>query len=269
MTSVNFLRLPSHGRLAAWRARPSHPAAGRQGRAAASRSSRPAAAQRATEVLAHDLNNLLAVILAANEVLALDLPVGSYNHELAQVGQGAAERAALLLARWPGRSGPRRPVGIASDAGEAIRLTARLVRLSATDAVRIQCDINERNTACVADRLALESALLNLCLNACHAMPQGGVLTLSADITGPDVVIRVSDTGCGMSPEVLARATEPGFTTRSNCGGTGLGLASVEDFARRWGGHLELASRVGRGATVTLRLPRAPDGDAPPPPATP
>ena len=125
MTSVNFLRLPSHGRLAAWRARPSHPAAGRQGRAAASRSSRPAAAQRATEVLAHDLNNLLAVILAANEVLALDLPVGSYNHELAQVGQGAAERAALLLARWPGRSGPRRPVGIASDAGEAIRLTAR------------------------------------------------------------------------------------------------------------------------------------------------
>lgn len=229
------------------------------------RQPRPAAAARATEVLAHDLNNLLAVILAANEALATDLPAGSYNHELAQVGQDAAERAALLLARWPGGSGPRRPVGTASDAGEAIRQTARLARLSATDAVRIQCDINERNLACLADRPALDSALLNLCLNACHAMPQGGVLTLSADVVGSDVVMRVSDTGCGMSPEVLARAAEPGFTTRGDRGGTGLGLAGVAEFARRCGGQLKLASRTGRGTTVTLRLPRSLDGDAPPP----
>lgn len=225
---------------------------------------RPAAPPSATDVLAHDLNNLLAVIVAANEALALDLPAGSYNHELAQVGQDAAERAALLLARWPSHLGPQGLVETASDAGAAIRQTARLARLSATDAVRIQCDIDHRNLACAADRPALESALLNLCLNACHAMPQGGVLTLSADIVGPDVVMRVSDTGCGMSAQTLAQAVEPGFTTRRDQGGTGLGLAGVADFARRSDGQLELASRVGRGTTVTLRLPRAVDCDEPP-----
>ena len=113
------------------------------------------------------------------------------------------------------------------------------------------------NTDYLADRGALESALLNLCVNAGHAMPGGGVMTLSAGVSGDTVVLSVRDNGCGMSAEVLARATEPYFTTRRGQGGTGLGLAGVRAFAERSGGRFELASRSGQGLTATLVLPCA------------
>lgn len=255
-----FLSPPPHGRLAAWRARPPRPASVRRGSAPEQRRPSAAAERRTTDLLTHDVNNLLAVIVAASETLALSLPAGSYSHELAQVSQDAAERAAAMLAQAAGRQGLSPLPMETCDAAAAIRVVARLAQMSGADAIRIQCDIGDGDLACGTDRRGLESALLNVCLNACHAMPKGGVLTLSADICGADVLLRVSDTGCGMSPGTLARATERGFTTRRSDGGTGLGLTGVAEFARRHGGRLALASRKGRGTTVTLRLPRVADG---------
>jgi signal transduction histidine kinase len=122
---------------------------------------------------------------------------------------------------------------------------------------------------CRADRAGLESALLNLCVNAGHAMPKGGAIqvsaipaVLSAETAqalglqaGCYAALSVRDPGVGMSPKTLARATEPYFTTRKGRGGTGLGLAGVKAFAEDAGGALKLASVEGHGTTATIYLP--------------
>ena len=209
-----------------------------------------------TGVLTHDLNNLLNVILAASEALAQGLPAGSDGHDLAQVSQDAAERAAELVRRLLELSEPAAERTGVCDAADALACTARLAALSTPADVTVTCEGVDLPLTCAVDRCALESALLNLCINAGHAMPTGGALFLSAAVVGDDIVLGVRDTGCGMSPAVLARATEPYFTTRRGQGGTGLGLAGVRAFAVRSHGRFELASREGQGVTATLVLPR-------------
>jgi two-component system CheB/CheR fusion protein len=126
------------------------------------------------------------------------------------------------------------------------------------------------------DPTQLQSALVNLALNARDAMRDGGTLTLATTtehLTGADqplglaagtfVMVAVDDTGHGMPPEVLERAFEPMFTTKGVGAGTGLGLSMVYGFAKQSGGHVTLRSKVGRGARVTLYLPAAePDAAA-------
>ena len=230
-----------------------------------------AALQRQAGVLAHDFNNLLAVILAANEALASRLPEGSDGRELAELSQDAAERGAELLQRFVDltRPGPA-PAPARVDGAEAVCCAARMARLSAPRGVTVTATASEASLLCSAPRIDLESALLNLCVNAGHAMPDGGDMVVAADgvelgpigaadlglSPGRYVAFSVSDTGVGMSPQVLARATEAHFTTRAACGGTGLGLSSVQDFARRAGGALRLVSTEGRGTTAIIYLPR-------------
>ena len=216
---------------------------------------RDEALHRETAILVHDLNNLLGAILNANELLAERLPAGSEQAELAEISQHAAQRSAELLRRLLDLSAPKASADC--DARKAVQATLQLAALSIPTGVVIASKITEADLRCAADRGALEQALLNLCVNAGHAMPAGGALTVSATTEGGDVVLSVRDTGCGMSPATLARATEAYFTTRQGRGGTGLGLSGVQDFARRSGGRLELSSEEGRGTTATLRLPRA------------
>jgi two-component system cell cycle sensor histidine kinase/response regulator CckA len=122
----------------------------------------------------------------------------------------------------------------------------------------------------------LEQALMNLILNARDAMPGGGRVTiettnatLDSQPTGPlrAVVVRVTDTGCGMDAATLSRAFEPYFTTKPPGRGTGLGLATVFAFVTQSGGHVEATSEVGRGSTVTIYLPHADDAGETVPPA--
>lgn len=225
------------------------------------------ALQRETGVVAHDLNNLLNVILAANEAIAEAAP--SDAAELAKMSQDAAETAGALLRRLSTLSEPEHAPPV--DGGAATRSVARLARLSTPASVMVEAQAAEEPLPCAVDGAGLESALLNLCVNAAHAMPAGGCLRLSArraDLDGATAramrlapgayaALAVTDTGVGMAPEVLARATEPFFTTRRGRGGSGLGLASVADFVRRAGGRLVLESEVGRGTTATLWLPLA------------
>jgi len=112
----------------------------------------------------------------------------------------------------------------------------------------------------MGDANQLELAVLNLSINARDAMPDGGILTIATAIAAdePNVVrIAVSDTGCGMSPEVLERAFDPFFTTKPAGKRTGLGLSQVYGIAKQSQGDVTLESEIGKGTTVTMRLPRA------------
>jgi signal transduction histidine kinase len=209
-----------------------------------------------TGVLAHDFNNLLGVILCASEALAQQLPEGSEGRELARLSQDAAERGAELLRRMIEAS---RPVDGSCDAAEAVRATARRARLAMPEGVAVEVSLEAGPLPCAGDRSDLESAILNLCVNAGHAMPDGGELAITGRREGKMVALSVRDTGVGMSPKVLAQATDPWFTTRPGRGGAGLGLSGADAFARRCGGRLALASRKGRGTTATLYLPFAAD----------
>jgi len=230
------------------------------------------ARRRQADILVHDFNNLLNVILAANEALAASLPRGSDNYELARISQEAAEKGAELLQRIAELARPAEPSREEMvDAAEVAVATARLAQVSTAATVTVVALALPEPMACRADRGGLESALLNLCVNAGHAMPRGGAVQIAATprtlggaqasalglAPGRYVAFSVIDAGVGMSPEVLARAAEPYFTTRAGRGGSGLGLAGVRDFARRAGGALKLVSEVGRGTTATVYLPRA------------
>lgn len=230
------------------------------------------ALHRQTSVLAHDFNNLLGVIIAANEALAARAPAGSDAYELAQIGLDAAEKGAELLARIAALSAPpTQPAETTVDGAEALVAVTRLANVSTAADVTVVAMAMPALLACRADRAGLEAALLNLCVNAGHAMPKGGAIQVSASAahlepeaaeavgleTGVYAAFAVRDPGVGMSPQTLARATEPYFTTRKACGGTGLGLAGVRAFAEAAGGALKLVSAEGRGTTATIYLPLA------------
>ncbi|WP_293899253.1 ATP-binding protein [Phenylobacterium sp.] len=230
---------------------------------------RLAALHRQAGALVHDFNNLLTVILNANEALAAQLPQGSTGRELAEAAQAAAERGAELVGRLLDLS--QDPAQGPVDCAEAVAATARRARLAAPRSVTVEVRLTDAPLMGAVDGAGLESALLNLCVNASHAMPAGGVMTLTAQArtldaacaqglalaAGRYIVVTVSDTGVGMSQEVLARATEPFFSTRCGRGGTGLGLCGARDFVEAAGGRLVLASREGHGTTASLYLPHA------------
>lgn len=230
---------------------------------------RLAAMHRQAGALIHDFNNLLTVILNANDALSAELAEGSLGQELAQVSTAAAEQGAVLVRRLMDISEGRRTAPV--DCAEAVAATARRARLAAPRSITVEVRLTDAPLLVALDGAGLESALLNLCVNASHAMPAGGTIMLTAQrwtlaetearglalVAGRYIVISVADTGVGMSPEVLAQATEPFFTTRRGRGGTGLGLSGVRDFAEASGGRFVLTSREGRGTTARLYLPCA------------
>jgi signal transduction histidine kinase len=236
----------------------------------ASAAARLDALHRASGALTHDFNNLLGVILSASERLAGELAAGGEQQKLALLTLEAAERGAELLRRTLSLGhDAETPAATALDANVSIATVRRMARQAIPANVRLRATGAAEPLSCQADRTGLEMALLNLCLNAGQAMCAGGSLFLSArmaHISGFDarrmglepgdyVGFTVRDTGPGMSPETLARATEPLFTTKAT--GTGLGLSSVRDFAASCAGALSLWSREGQGTSATLYVPAA------------
>ena len=219
--------------------------------------------------LAHDFNNLLMGISGSLELLEKRLSQGRLDVDrYISAAQGGARRAANLTQRLLAFSRRQtldpRPI----EPSRLIAGMAELIERSTGPDVELVVRNAPDLWLTKADASQLESALLNLCINARDAMaPNGGRLTIeTANMRfdakngelkpGNYVSISVTDTGAGMPPEVAARAFEPFFTTKPRGEGTGLGLSMVYGFVRQSGGQVRIDSQEGRGATVTLYLPR-------------
>ena len=222
--------------------------------------------------IAHDFNNLLTVVIGNLDRLTRRF--GREDPNLTRYVDGArsgAERAAALSRRLLAFS-RRQPL-------EARRLDLNEVATGLTDLLQqalgkkavLELALDQQPLFVVADRGGLESALLNLVVNARDAMADGGKVTIAshgaeADGARPGgICLSVSDTGSGMTPEVAKRAFEPFFTTKEAGIGTGLGLAQVADFVRQAEGTVAIDTALGHGCRITLCLPPAPEPGSSPP----
>jgi len=214
-----------------------------------------------TSGVAHDLNNLLTVIVGTSDILRARIA----DRDPATVSllddlEGAASRASLmtrqLLTFGRLRSNENDRLDFTAILKEMSKMLPRLLghAVSVDVAAEPEC-------AVMASRSGLEQILLNLAINAREAMPDGGKLRFDLSRTTDEVVLHATDTGHGMSEEVKARVFEPFFTTKAT--GTGLGLATVKQLVDHYGGSIELESTVGRGTRFTVRFPRAPREDVP------
>jgi len=232
--------------------------------------------------VAHDFNNLLTVILGNAEFIAEKLAPHAELRSFAEGIVTAAERGAELTRSLLAfsRKQPLMPKDI--DIGRRVLDMEQLLRRTLGEHIECEFLLDHNRWLASVDPGQLTSALLNLVLNARDAMPNGGKLTvevrnasldkayaeLNSDARPGDyVMVAVTDTGCGMTPEVAARAFEPFFTTKDVGKGTGLGLSMVYGFAQQSGGSMKINSRPGHGTAVTLFFPRtgAGDGSAPKP----
>jgi signal transduction histidine kinase len=215
--------------------------------------------------VAHDFNNALGMIVGFAELLLAD-PGALDNQEAARrtirlihsaaMGAGAVVSRLRELYRPPDREQPHQPVQLNDVIAQAISLTQPRWRDQAQASgrqIQVETDLQPLPTV-DGIHTELREALANLILNATDAMPTGGTLAIRSRVAGDLVVIQVSDTGVGMSPEVRERAFEPFFTTKGEQG-TGLGLALVRGIVDRHSGEIDLESGPGQGTTFTIRLP--------------
>ncbi|MFH1341585.1 MAG: ATP-binding protein [Pseudomonadota bacterium] len=226
--------------------------------------------------VAHDFNNLLTVILGNAEYIAEKLPAHAELRSFADGIVTAAERGAELTRSLLAfsRKQPLMPKDI--DIGRQVLDMEQLLRRTLGEHIECEFLLDEDRWLASVDPGQLTSALLNLVLNARDAMPEGGRLTVEVRNASLDkayaeqnndarpgdyVMVAVTDSGCGMTAEVAARAFEPFFTTKEVGKGTGLGLSMVYGFAQQSGGSMKIDSRPGRGTAITLFFPRvgAPD----------
>jgi PAS domain S-box-containing protein len=226
--------------------------------------------------IAHDFNNLLTVILANLQMLEDEVLPGSPASDLAGRASRAAQRGAELTRKLLIFARRQRLEATSLDVNEIVSNVTGMLTRTLGEHIHIAELLDPDAPRVFVDGTQLETALLNLAVNARDAMPHGGRLSISSGIAivgdhdypesglvaGRYVVVSVSDTGTGMSEEVLARAFEPFFTTKEAGKGTGLGLSMVYGFARQSAGHVSLRSEPGRGTTVTLYLPLAKGADA-------
>jgi signal transduction histidine kinase/CheY-like chemotaxis protein len=218
--------------------------------------------------VAHDFNNLLMVISGNLELIESRAAEQNSVRELAAVARKAADRGASLIAQLLAfsRRQALNPKPVQADA--LIGDFQKLIHRAAGEGCEVKLVADEQLWTCHVDPAQLQTALLNLTLNARDAMPNGGTLTVEMrNVTlqedavggvasGSYIRLSVRDTGCGMSREALDRAFEPFFTTKEIGKGTGLGLSMVYGFVRQSGGHVTIDSAIGVGTTVNLYLPR-------------
>jgi len=219
--------------------------------------------------IAHDFNNLLAVVIGNLERIADSAGANDTVRRLAETAQRAADRGASLTAQLLTFSRRQKLEPKVVDVGQLIREFQDIIRRAVGKNCDLQMAIDDPLWPCHVDPAQLQTALLNLAINARDAMPAGGLLKIDArNVTlhegsapeqspGPYVRVSVTDTGSGMAADVLERAFEPFFTTKQVGQGTGLGLSMVYGFVRQTGGHVAIESTVGAGTTVALHLPKA------------
>lgn len=229
-----------------------------------------------TSGIAHDFRNHLAVIIINLELLEQRLADRTDLQSLTQHALDAADRSTALAQRLLAFSRKRALNPQATNLSQLVSGgLADVLRRTLGETIKIEIEHAAHLWPCLADPAQLESALLNLAINARDAMLKGGMLIIeTANVRlgdepgvlaegvapGEYVMLAVEDTGHGMPAEVAARACEPFFTTKEAGRGSGLGLSMIHGFVRQSGGHMEIDSKIGRGTTVKIYLPRAQDG---------
>ncbi|NNM54541.1 MAG: GAF domain-containing protein [Spirochaetales bacterium] len=205
--------------------------------------------------VAHDLNNVLGAILgAASALQTISIERPQEKHTVDTITQACLRgrsviKSLLYFARKELQE--ERLVDLNSVLSEL----AELLRHTTLQKIRLDLQLAENTPFLMGDGGALSQAFMNLCVNAIDAMPDGGQLSISTRFWGKTLQVKISDTGMGMPAEVLAKATDPFFTTKPQGKGTGLGLSQVFGTMRAHGGSLRLESTVGKGTTVFLDFP--------------
>jgi signal transduction histidine kinase len=234
------------------------------------RSQRLEVVGRLTGGLAHDFNNFLQVILINSEILRESRGLDTELEPAVEQIEHAAANAGDLVRRLLTFAGRQALQPVPTDLNALIQGTRRLIELAIGKQVRLDLDLGEDLPETRVDQGQMESALMNLSLNARDAMASGGVLHLSTrtvDVTdqetlstqplraGRYVTVAVEDSGDGIDSQLQSRVFEPFFTTKRDGSGSGLGLSMVYGFIKQSGGDVVFDSRPGDGTTVTLYLP--------------
>ncbi len=221
--------------------------------------------------VAHDFNNLLMVVQGNLETLGKYLPADDPRRRYVDRAAQGAARGATLVQQLLAFARRQNLFPSRLDVNERMTEIAELLRGAVGRAIVLDWQPKPDLWPVEADATQLETALLNLTVNARDAMPLGGRLEIAAENVratepiatadghldqGEYVRVRVSDTGCGMTPEVRDSAFEPFFTTKPVGKGTGLGLSQVYGFVKQSRGHIAIESEPGRGTTITIWLPR-------------
>jgi PAS domain S-box-containing protein len=229
--------------------------------------------------LAHDFNNLLTGISGSLEMIQLRMAQGRTAEvdRYLLAAEGAVRRAAGLTHRLLAFSRRQTLDPKPTNANRLLTDLEELVRRTVGPSIQVEVVGASGQWPVLVDPNQLENAVLNLCINARDAMPNGGRLTIETanrwlderaarrhDLpVGQYVSICVTDTGTGMTPEVIAKAFDPFFTTKPIGEGTGLGLSMIYGFARQSGGQVRIYSELGQGTTMCLYLPRHTDEASP------
>ena len=211
------------------------------------------------EAALHDLNNLLTGIAVTAALIGEELPTGHALHDDLAAIQLATLRGGRLV-----RQLRRQPVQAIAGSIDLVALlydVAPLIKALLGSQIVYHASLSVALGLIHGDRAQLERVILNLVCNARDAMRDGGALLIELSAAGDSscagVRLTVRDTGVGMNSATLARALEPGFTTRAH--GSGLGLAICAEIVRQHSGSIRLASAPGQGTTITVELPSAPD----------
>ena len=222
--------------------------------------------------LAHDFNNLLAGISGSLELMQARMQQGRFNdvERYMAAAQGASKRAAALTHRLLAFSRRQTLAPKPTDVNRLVNGMQEMIQRTVGPGIPVEVVGASSLWTALVDPPQLENALLNLCINARDAMPDGGRITVethnkwideraSRKLDMPEgqyLSLCVTDTGTGMPPEVIARVFEPFFTTKPIGEGTGLGLSMIYGFAQQSGGQVRIYSEVGQGTTICIYLPR-------------
>lgn len=229
--------------------------------------------KRLTGELAHDLNNMLAGVTGALQLLNRRLEKGQVEKVTyyADVASSAAYRASVLVRRLLDMRKEEGEHAMPLSVATVVSEFRKIIFSVANEKARISFELDDNLWPILATREQIENALLNLVINARDAIDVNGDIRIATRNRRREVgkvsaggspaprdyvVLSVADTGCGMTPDVIDKIFEPFFSTKAKERGTGLGLATVARFVHSQGGHIVVESRVGYGTDVQLWLPR-------------
>jgi PAS domain S-box-containing protein len=219
--------------------------------------------------IAHDFNNLLAAVLGGLGLIERRVTLADDQRKVLDMTRHAAQQGAELVSRLLAFARKQKLEPAHIDMTELSGSVTQLLGYTLGGLVALEWELQDELWSPYADETQLELALMNLAINARDAMPEGGKICIACRnvsigtgneaAAGDYVVLAVSDTGCGIPPDMLERVTEPFFTTKAVGKGTGLGLSMVYGFAQQSGGTMRIESHVDQGTVVELWLPRAPE----------